>query len=77
VNGAARIDEQSVIKAYARWAPVYDFSFAHIAAAGRKSAIDIINRREGTLLEVGVGRRSTSAAAQGFPARPSNPAAPA
>lgn len=55
MNGAARIDEQSVIKAYARWAPVYDFSFAHVAAAGRKSAIDIINRREGTLLEVGVG----------------------
>lgn len=50
-----RIDEQSVIKAYARWAPVYDFSFGPVADAGRKRAIDIINTRKGSLLEVGVG----------------------
>lgn len=55
MSGIARIDEQSVLKAYARWAPVYDFSFGPIADAGRKRAIDIINRREGSLLEVGVG----------------------
>lgn len=55
MNGIARIDEQSVIKAYARWAPVYDFSFGPVADAGRKRAIDIINQRSGTLLEVGVG----------------------
>lgn len=55
MSGIARIDEQSVIKAYARWAPVYDFSFGPIADAGRKRAIDIINQRSGTLLEVGVG----------------------
>ncbi|MBX3504577.1 MAG: methyltransferase domain-containing protein [Parvibaculum sp.] len=55
MNGIARIDEKSVIKAYARWAPVYDFSFGPIADAGRKRAIDIINRRTGNLLEVGVG----------------------
>ncbi len=55
LNGIARIDEQSVIKAYARWAPVYDWSFGPIADFGRKSAIDIINGREGSLLEVGVG----------------------
>lgn len=55
MNGIARIDEQSVIKAYARWAPVYDFSFGPVADAGRKRAIDIINQRAGTLLEVGVG----------------------
>ncbi|MEQ8281333.1 MAG: methyltransferase domain-containing protein [Parvibaculum sp.] len=55
MNGIVRIDEQSVLKAYARWAPVYDFSFGPIADAGRKRAIDIINRRDGSLLEVGVG----------------------
>lgn len=55
MNGIARIDEQSVIKAYARWAPVYDFSFGPVADAGRKRAIEIINRRQGSLLEVGVG----------------------
>lgn len=55
MNGIARIDEQAVIKAYARWAPVYDWSFGPIADFGRKCAIDIINQREGTLLEVGVG----------------------
>lgn len=55
MNGIARIDEQAVIKAYARWAPVYDWSFGPIADFGRKRAIDIINQREGTLLEVGVG----------------------
>lgn len=55
MNGIARIDEQSVLKAYARWAPFYDWSFGPISDFGRKSAIDVINRREGTLLEVGVG----------------------
>jgi len=55
LSGIVRIDEQSVLKAYARWAPVYDFSFGPIADSGRKRAIDIINRREGSLLEVGVG----------------------
>ena len=51
----ARIDEQSVLKAYARWAPVYDWSFGPISDFGRKRAIDVINQRQGTLLEVGVG----------------------
>ncbi|PKQ08832.1 MAG: SAM-dependent methyltransferase [Alphaproteobacteria bacterium HGW-Alphaproteobacteria-12] len=55
MSGIVRIDEQSVIKAYARWAPVYDFSFGPVADAGRKRAIDIINTRKGSLLEVGVG----------------------
>jgi len=55
VNEAARIDEQSVRKAYARWAPVYDFSFGPIADAGRRRAVEVINRRTGRVLEVGVG----------------------
>ena len=55
MTGTTRIDEQSVLKAYARWAPVYDWSFGAIADFGRKKAIDVINKRTGTLLEVGVG----------------------
>jgi phosphatidylethanolamine/phosphatidyl-N-methylethanolamine N-methyltransferase len=55
LTGLARIDEQSVLKAYARWAPVYDWSFGPIADFGRKRAINVINKRTGTLLEVGVG----------------------
>ena len=41
--------------AYRRWAPVYDFTFGQIAEAGRKHAVQIINRRKGRVLEVGVG----------------------
>ena len=47
--------EHAVRKAYARWAPVYDFSFGKIADAGRTIAVDTINRRQGNVLEVGVG----------------------
>lgn len=49
------MDENAVKRAYARWAPVYDWSFGAVAEAGRKYVIEVINRREGTLLEAGVG----------------------
>jgi phosphatidylethanolamine/phosphatidyl-N-methylethanolamine N-methyltransferase len=49
------MDAASVRHAYARWAPVYDFTFGLIAEAGRKHAVRIINRRKGRVLEVGVG----------------------
>lgn len=52
---ATRLDSQSVRRAYARWAPVYDMSFANIVEAGRRDAIRIINERSGSLLDVGVG----------------------
>lgn len=55
MTGIARIDSQSVLKAYARWAPVYDLSFGAFAEAGRARAIEQINRSSGKLLEVGVG----------------------
>ncbi|MGV8998105.1 MAG: class I SAM-dependent methyltransferase [Parvibaculaceae bacterium] len=55
MTGLTRIDEQAVLKAYARWAPVYDWSFGAISDFGRKKAIDLINQRSGNLLEVGVG----------------------
>ena len=49
------MDENAVKKAYARWAPVYDWSFGAVAEAGRKYAVEVINRRQGAVLEAGVG----------------------
>lgn len=49
------MDVAAVRHAYRRWAPVYDFTFGLIAEAGRKHAVQIINRRKGRVLEVGVG----------------------
>jgi phosphatidylethanolamine/phosphatidyl-N-methylethanolamine N-methyltransferase len=49
------IDVAAVQRAYKRWAPVYDFTFGQVAAAGRLHATRIINRRKGRVLEVGVG----------------------
>ena len=51
----ARLDEKAVLAAYSRWAPVYDWVFGRVFEAGRRLAVEIINRRQGRLLEVGVG----------------------
>ena len=52
---ASVVDVASVRDAYRRWAPVYDLTFGQVAEAGRRSAVKIINRRRGRVLEVGVG----------------------
>lgn len=49
------IDSSAVKRAYRRWAPIYDFTFGQIAEAGRRHAAMNINRRQGSVLEVGVG----------------------
>ena len=49
------MDEASVRHAYRRWAPVYDYTFGQVAEAGRKHAVKIINERQGSVFEVGVG----------------------
>jgi phosphatidylethanolamine/phosphatidyl-N-methylethanolamine N-methyltransferase len=49
------MDTDAVRHAYRRWAPVYDYTFGQIAEAGRKHAVEIINKRKGRVLEVGVG----------------------
>lgn len=49
------IDESAVKRAYRRWAPVYDVTFGQVADQGRRHAVEIINRRRGSVLEVGVG----------------------
>lgn len=51
----ARLDERAVLAAYSRWAPVYDWVFGRVFEAGRRLAVEIINQRQGRLLEVGVG----------------------
>jgi phosphatidylethanolamine/phosphatidyl-N-methylethanolamine N-methyltransferase len=53
------IDKQSVERAYARWAPVYDLVFGAVFERGRMAAIEAAERAcgpaGGRILEVGVG----------------------
>ena len=53
------IDKQSVERAYARWAPVYDLVFGAVFERGRRAAIAAAERacgpQGGRILEVGVG----------------------
>jgi phosphatidylethanolamine/phosphatidyl-N-methylethanolamine N-methyltransferase len=50
------LDADSVRAAYKRWAGVYDGVFGGISAAGRRRAVELVNRLPGTdVLEVGVG----------------------
>lgn len=54
-GASAKMDESAVRIAYRRWAPVYDQTFGRIAAEGRRHAVQVINRKRGCVLEVGVG----------------------
>ncbi len=49
------LDTNNIIKAYARWAPVYDMIFGKITTEGRRRTIAAVNRIGGRALEVGVG----------------------
>ncbi|HTQ83656.1 MAG TPA: class I SAM-dependent methyltransferase [Pseudolabrys sp.] len=53
------IDKQSVERAYARWAPVYDLVFGAVFERGRKASIEAAEQAcgpaGGRILEVGVG----------------------
>jgi len=49
------LDKDTIAKAYARWAPVYDLVFGAVFAGGRKVAIAAAERIGGRILEVGVG----------------------
>jgi phosphatidylethanolamine/phosphatidyl-N-methylethanolamine N-methyltransferase len=51
----AELDKQTVTKAYARWAPVYDLVFGAVFERGRQAAIEAAERVGGRILEVGVG----------------------
>jgi phosphatidylethanolamine/phosphatidyl-N-methylethanolamine N-methyltransferase len=52
---AAELDKETIAKAYARWAPVYDLVFGAVFERGRKAAIVAAERIGGRILEVGVG----------------------
>src|SRR3954453_18652887 len=49
------LDNHMVVKAYARWAPVYDLVFGAGFEQGRRAAIAAAERIGGRILEVGVG----------------------
>jgi phosphatidylethanolamine/phosphatidyl-N-methylethanolamine N-methyltransferase len=51
----AELDKDTVAKAYARWAPVYDLVFGAVFERGRKASIAAAERIGGRILEVGVG----------------------
>lgn len=55
IVGIGRIEESAVLDAYRRWAPVYDYTFGFVAREGRRHAVEVINQRDGRVLEVGVG----------------------
>jgi len=52
---AAELDKDTVAKAYARWAPIYDLVFGAVFDRGRKASIAAAERTGGHILEVGVG----------------------
>src|SRR5215468_4832169 len=51
----ADLDNFTVTKAYARWAPVYDLVFGAVFERGRHAAVAAAERIGGRILEVGVG----------------------
>jgi phosphatidylethanolamine/phosphatidyl-N-methylethanolamine N-methyltransferase len=53
MNG--ELDKARVARAYARWAPIYDFTFGAVFERGRKASVAAAERIGGCVLEVGVG----------------------
>jgi phosphatidylethanolamine/phosphatidyl-N-methylethanolamine N-methyltransferase len=51
----AEFDKDTITKAYARWAPVYDVVFGAVFERGRHAAVAAAERIGGRILEVGVG----------------------
>jgi phosphatidylethanolamine/phosphatidyl-N-methylethanolamine N-methyltransferase len=49
------LDKDTIERAYARWAPVYDLVFGAVFEHGRHAAIAAAERIGGRILEVGVG----------------------
>ena len=52
---ANALDKDTITKAYARWAPVYDLVFGAVFDAGRKASIAAAERIGGRILDVGIG----------------------
>ncbi len=49
------LDQTTISKAYARWAPVYDLVFGKVFERGRKASIEAAERIGGRILDVGIG----------------------
>jgi phosphatidylethanolamine/phosphatidyl-N-methylethanolamine N-methyltransferase len=49
------LDSETIAKAYAGWAPVYDLVFGAVFDAGRRASIAAAERTGGRILDVGVG----------------------
>jgi phosphatidylethanolamine/phosphatidyl-N-methylethanolamine N-methyltransferase len=49
------LDKDTIARAYARWAPVYDLVFGAVFERGRMASIAAAERIGGRILEVGVG----------------------
>jgi phosphatidylethanolamine/phosphatidyl-N-methylethanolamine N-methyltransferase len=49
------LNQSTLNKAYARWAPVYDLVFGKVFDAGRKASIEAAERVGGFILDVGIG----------------------
>jgi phosphatidylethanolamine/phosphatidyl-N-methylethanolamine N-methyltransferase len=54
-KGPKVMDETWVKGAYKKWAPVYDHTFGKVAAEARRHVVEVINKSNGRVLEVGVG----------------------
>jgi len=52
---ATELDKDTVARAYARWAPVYDLVFGAVFDHGRKASIEAAERVGGHILDVGIG----------------------
>src|SRR6266700_3739087 len=52
---AAELDKNTIVQAYACWAPFYDLVFGAVFEQGRHAAIRAAERIGGRILEVGVG----------------------
>lgn len=55
------MDIRAVRSSYKRWAPVYDGTFGAVTRTGRRRAVEYVNGRSGSVLEVGVGTGLTLA----------------
>jgi phosphatidylethanolamine/phosphatidyl-N-methylethanolamine N-methyltransferase len=55
IPSSTDLDNFTVTKAYARWAPVYDLVFGAVFERGRHAAVAAAERIGGRVLEVGIG----------------------
>ena len=49
------LDQQTLNRAYARWAPIYDVVFGAVFDCGRKASIEAAEQVGGRILDVGIG----------------------